>query len=475
MIVYLAGMNDAETKKQVTVIATMAAFLTPFMASAVNVALPTIADEFALDAISLSWVATSYILAAAVILVPIGKIADIHGRKKIFTYGTVIYTVSAILSALSPSGIALIAFRLIEGIGGAMIFGTRLAIITSTFPFEERGKAIGINVAAVYVGLSIGPFLGGVLTELFGWRSIFLSNVPLGIITLVYCAKLKGEWVDAKGESFDLTGSIIYSLMLIAVTSGLSLLPAEIGAVLILVGILGVLVFIKWEMKVEAPVLDIHLIRTNRVFSFSNLAALINYCATFAIAFLLSLYLQLIKSLDPLITGLILLAQPLVQAIFSPFAGKLSDKIEPRILASSGMAVTVIGLSLFIFLTETTSLEFIVVGLCLLGFGFALFSSPNTNAIMSSVEKRLYGVASGTVATMRLIGQLLSIAIAMTLFALFIGRVQITPETYPSFLMSVHVAFIIFVVLCVIGVFASLVRGRVREDQVAERKLPADN
>ncbi len=468
-------MNDTETKRYALIVATMAGFLTPFMGSAVNIALPTIANEYGMDAVLLSWVATAYLLAAAIFLVSIGRIADIYGRKKVFGIGIFIYTLSAILSALSPSGEWLVAFRFIEGFGASMIFGTGVAILTSVFPPGERGKALGINVAAVYFGLSVGPFLGGFLTQQFGWRSVFLSNVPLGAITLIFIFwKFKGkEWAEAEGEKFDYTGSILWSVMLIAIMYGLSLLPAMMGAWLILAGFLGLTLFIFWELKAEHPILDVTLFRTNRVFTFSNMAALINYSATFAVGFLLSLYLQYIKNFSPLNAGMILLAQPVMQAIFSPFAGKLSDRIEPRIVASSGMTLIVVGLSIFAFiLSETTALEFIIASLCLLGLGFALFSSPNTNAIMSSVEKKCYGVASGMVGTMRLIGQLLSMATAMLLFNLFIGRVQITPDNYPLFLMSVQVAFIIFVILCIVGVFASLVRGKLREEELAECKLP---
>ena len=231
---------------------------------------------------------------------------------------------------------------------------------------------------------------------------------------------------------------------------------------LILIGAVGVVAFVKWEMKVKSPVLNIGLFRNNTAFALSNLAALINYSATFAVAFLLSLYLQYIKGLSPQNAGLILVAAPVVQAIFSPLAGRLSDRIEPRIVASAGMGLTVISLVLLTFLGEKTSLGFIVASLVVLGFGFALFSSPNTNAVMSSVEKRFYGVASGTLATMRQIGMTFSMGMAMLLFSLYIGRVQITPEYYSLFLKSVNVAFVIFAALCFAGTFASLARGKIR-------------
>jgi EmrB/QacA subfamily drug resistance transporter len=433
------------------------------MGSSIAIALPSIGGELAMDAILLGWVATAYLLAAAMFLVPLGRIADIYGRKRIFTYGMITYTAASLLSAISTSAAMLISFRVLQGIGGAMIFSTGVAILTSVFPPEERGRVLGINVAAVYAGLSLGPFVGGLLTQYLGWRSIFWANVPLGllIIALIFW-KLKGEWAEAKGEKFDIAGSIIYSLMLIAIMYGFTMLPELPGAGLILAGGLGIVAFVKWETKVKSPVLDVRLFRNNTVFALSNLAAFINYSATFAVSFLLSLYLQYIKGLTPQIAGLVLVAAPVVQAIFSPFAGRLSDKIEPRIVASLGMGLTVIGLIFFIFLGNTTSLWFIIAGLIILGFGFALFSSPNTNAVMSSVEKRFYGVASATLATMRQIGMMFSMGMVMLIFAIHLGRVHITPEYYAPFLSSLNTAFIIFTVLCFGGIFASLARGKVR-------------
>jgi MFS family permease len=344
-----------------------------------------------------------------------------------------------------------------------MIFGTGVAILTSVFPVGERGRVLGINVAAVYIGLSIGPFAGGFLTEHFGWRSVFYANVPLCLVVLgLILWKLKGDWAMAKGERFDFTGSVIYGIMLVAIMYGFSRLPDMLGGWLILIGFVALVAFVWWEMRAKSPVLNVNLFRHNIVFAFSNLAALINYSATFAVSFLLSLYLQYIKGFSPDRAGLVLISAPLVQAVFSPLAGRLSDRIEPRVLASLGMAISAAGVVMLIFLGHGTSLAFIVVSLVILGFGFALFSSPNTNAVMSSVENRYYGVASATLATMRQVGMTLSMGIAMLLFAVYIGRVQITPEYYDAFLKSVRVAFIVFGCLCLGGIFASLARGRVR-------------
>jgi len=344
-----------------------------------------------------------------------------------------------------------------------MIFGTGVAILTSVFPVGERGKVLGINVAAVYSGLSLGPFAGGFLTQQLGWRSIFLLNVPLSLIIVAATVwKLKGEWAGAKGEKFDLSGSVIYALSLPALMYGFSLLPATSGAWLIAVGVLGLIAFTRWETGRESPVIDMNLFKGNTIFAFSSVAALINYAATFAIGFLLSLYLQYTKGFSPQQAGTILISQPVIMALCSPIAGRLSDRIEPRVVASVGMAFTMVALFLFSFLAQDTNIGFVIASLIIVGFGLALFSSPNTNAIMSSVEKRSYGVAAATVGTMRLTGQMLSMGIAMLVFAVFIGRAEITPENYPAFLKSAKTAFTIFTVVCFGGIFASLARGKMR-------------
>jgi Arabinose efflux permease len=455
--------SNKTSKEAVLLVATMASFLFPFMGSSVNVALPSIGRELSLDAVTLSWIATAYILASAALLIPFGRIADIHGRKRIFTYGIIIFTVSSLLSGLASSAVMLIFFRVLQGIGSAMIAGTGVAMLTSVYPADETGKALGINVAATYAGISLGPVLGGVLTQHLGWRSIFFINVPLGLVVIgVILWKLKWDWAEAKGEKFDFAGSTIYSLALVALVYGFTVLPAMLGVWLIVAGVIGLSAFVRWEMKTRSPVLDMNLFKNSRVFTFSNLAALINYSATFAVAFLMSLYLQYIKGFNPQSAGLILVTMPAVQAIFSPVAGRLSDRVEPRILASVGMALETMGLILFVFLSGETSLQFAIVGLVLVGLGIASFSSPNTNAVMSSAPKRAYGVASATLATMRQVGMVLSMGVAMLMFALYIGRVQITPESYPFFLKSIRMAFIIFAILCFGGIFASLARGKVR-------------
>lgn len=455
-----AQRDDNAARMSALLVATIASFFTPFMGAAINIALPAIGAEFTTDAILLSWVPTAFLLAAAMFAVPFGRIADIYGMKKIFTYGMVIFTIASLLSAMAPSVIFLIAFRILQGIGSAMIFVTALAIITSVFPPQERGKAIGITITAVYVGLSLGPVLGGLLTQHFGWRSLFFLMVPFGllVITLVYW-KLKDEWAACRGEKFDVIGSVLYAIMLLLVIYGFSQLPDNTGILMVILGIVGFLAFVRWELKVKFPVIDMKLFFKNTTFAFSNLAALLNYSATFAVIFLLSLYLQYIKGLGPQQAGFILVAQPILMAIIAPLAGRLSDKYDPRDIATIGMAVVTVGISTFVFLNSSTPLEYIIVGLVVLGIGFGLFSSPNTNSIMGSVERRFYGVASATVSTMRLIGQTMSMGIVLLIFAIYIGRVEIMPQQYSALLLSIQIAFITFAVICFIGIFVSL-RGK---------------
>lgn len=453
-----------DDKRIVLWIACMASFVTPFLASSVNVALPTINADFDVpDQALLGWVVTGFLLSAAVFVVPFGRIADIFGRKKIFVAGLSIIVISSLLCSISSSIFMLVASRAVEGFGSAMIFGTSIAILTSVYPANERGKVLGINVAVIYLGLSSGPLLGGIITQYAGWRFIYAGVMVYALLIALMALKMiKGEWRCAETERFDVIGTVLYGMMLSALIYGLSLIPDRAGAYLLVATVAITAVFFNWELKNRNPILKIGVFRNNTVFLFSNLAALINYSATFAVTFLLSLYLQYMKGYDPETAGLILVAQPIVQAVFSPLAGRLSDRVEPRIVASAGMGLCVVGLALFAFLKPETSLALIVSSLVFLGLGFALFSSPNVNAIMSSVDRCDYGVASGMVSTMRLIGQMMSLGIAMLTFSVIMGHVEISPGQLGGLMTSIRVAFGIFAGLCVIGVIFSLARGNLR-------------
>ncbi len=279
---------------------------------------------------------------------------------------------------------------------------------------------------------------------------------------------MKEEWAESRGERFDWIGALIYGFALAASIYGLPRLATGGGGLLVAAGLAGLVGFGVWANRARSPILNLSLFRNNRAFTFSSLAALINYLATTAVTFLLSLYLQYIKALSPQQAGLLLIVQPAMMAVFSPLAGRLSDRIESRVVASAGMALTAVGLAMLAFLRAGTPLAYIVLALLLLGLGFGLFSSPNMNAIMGSVEKRYYGVASALLATMRTIGQTLSLAVTSLLFASIIGPVAITPAYYPAFMQATRIAFGLFAGLCVLGIFASLARGKVLQNGPVE-------
>jgi len=459
-VIPAAQVSDRSLRRTALAVSMVSSFLTPFMASGINVAMPFIAKEFGLSAVALGWVVTAYMLAAAMFLVPFGRLADLVGRKRIFALGIGVNIAGTAVAALAPSAFFLILGRAVQGVGGAMIFGTGVAILTSVYPPGERGRALGLNTAAVYTGLSLGPVLGGFLVHAWGWRSVLWATVPIAATALgLTLVRLKGEWAEARGEGFDFKGSMIFGSGLVALMYGFSRLPSLFGFALTGAGLLALAGFILFELRARTPLLDLRLFGKNRIFAFSNLAALINYSSTSAVAFLMSLYLQYVKGLPPQKAGLVLVAQPIVMALASPFAGKLSDRSEPRVIASLGMALSASGLVLFSFLRSATGFGFIVGSLVCLGLGFGLFSSPNTNAIMSSVEKRHLGIASAALGTMRLSGQMLSVGITMMIFALVMGRAPIQPSLYPQFLRSVRIAFVFYAILCVAGIFASLARG----------------
>lgn len=461
----MVGQSDEKTQKRsVLLIAIVSSFMTPFMGSATNVALPAIQSDFKVDAILLAWIPTSYLLASAVFLIPFGKIADIHGRRKIFLWGIWLFTISSALSAAAPEKYLLILSRVLQGIASAMIFSTGLAMITSVYPPNERGRAIGLTVASVYIGLSLGPVLGGIMTDRMGWRSVFLSAVPLGVCgAYLTTAKLKGDWAEARGEPLDVIGSIIYAAAVSLMVYGLSVLNSAAGVLCVGAGLLFLAAFVRHESRIQFPVFNLELFTSNRTFALSSLAALINYGANFAVAFLLSLYLQFIKGLSAQSSGLVLIAQPIVMAVFSPLAGRLSDRVEPRIPASVGMSLSAMGLFLMSFIEKTTPMPLIVAILMLMGVGFALFSSPNMSAIMGSVEKRFYGIASGAVASMRLLGNMVSMGIAALVFSIFLGPVKISAEHHHLLLQAVKTALVVFSIICVAGIPASLARGSIRK------------
>jgi EmrB/QacA subfamily drug resistance transporter len=461
-------------KNLLLIITSLATFGAALLSMAVSVALPSIGVEFSLESHLLGWVTNSFVLATAAVMIPIGRIADIYGRKKIFTLGLWIFIVSSIMCVFSNSSAFLISFRAFQGIGAAMIWGPAVAILTSFFPPEERGKVIGINTTAVYCGLSLGPFWGGYFTEILGWRSVFYVDAAIMIVIAVLALwKMRGDWAESRTGKLDVWGSLTLLAMLFLILYGLSSLPSISGIVFIILGLAVTPLYYRIETRNSSPVLDVNLFRKNRVFLFTLLGILVLYSATFAPIFLLSLFLQYNQGYSPSIAGAILVVQFLIMAVMAPFAGRISDKVEPLRVSMVGMGISFLALVYFVFLNDSSPLWFTLVGLVILGFGFGMFASPAANAVMSSVDKKYFGVASGSQAAMRHIGQVVSMAIVMILFAVYIGDVQITPEYYPEFLASLKTSFIIFAILCFGGIFVLLAGGRLRQSKL-DKTVPGN-
>lgn len=437
------------------------AFTTPLMLSAANVALPTIAKDLKLDAVMMSWIPMAYLMASAMFVLVFGRLADMYGRKRIFLTGTTSVIVTSMLAAISMSGELLIGARFLQGMSAAMLYATQVAIVSSVFPPAKRGHAIGLTVSTIYLGLTGGPLIGGYLIDNFGWRASFVFHIPLAMmVLLIGLLRVPGEWSADERGSFDLKGAVLYGLAIVILCLGVSTLPGTTSLACIAFGLIGVWAFFQTARRTSHPIFDVTLFFTNRVFTLSCLASFIIYAAIFANVVLVSLYLQYLKGIPASAAGIIMMTQPLTMAIFSPFAGRLSDHIEPRVIASIGMAMTAFGLVMLALLNTASSMAYLLGALVTTGLGFSLFSSPNANAIMGAVEKRYYGSATGSLATMRILGQMSSMALVTLTFALMLGPVEINTSNYATLEQAIRVSFTIAASLCVPGLVFSMVRGR---------------
>jgi EmrB/QacA subfamily drug resistance transporter len=434
-----------------------------FLISSINIALPDIEKTFDLNALELSWIVTAFLLSSAMFLLPVGRWGDLSGIRRLFKIGVIVFTLSSLICGLVGNGFWLIFFRFVQGVGAAFSSTTGPAILVSAFLPKHRGRVLGMSVAAVYLGLAFGPFAGGFLTQYLGWRSIFIISSGLGLFATVVAFVFLGkdEIVAKQTKKINLKGTVFYMLGLVSLVYGSSQIPAFLGWGLMILGSLLLVVFWMFETRSSFPVIDTKLFTGNRLFAYSNIAALINYSATFAIVFLLSLYLQKIQNLNPRDAGLILVAQPIIMAIFSPIAGRLSDRIQPRFLTTIGMTMCTLGLAGFVFLNSTTPLWIIICLLIWLGLGFALFSSPNMSTIMGSVPKSAYGQASGTASTMRVLGQIVSMTIVTLFFAGLFGKIAVKTVDDEVFISAVRYGFASFALISLLGIYFSFNRGNV--------------
>ncbi len=457
--------HDSSQQPPVSATATLfavstASFLMPFMFSGVGIALPSIGREMGATAAQIGLVETGYMMSVSMFLLLMGRFGDVYGRKRIFQWGIALFTLMGAAISQAWSIHVVVVLRFLQGIGGAMIAATGMAIVVSVFPQHQRGKALGINVACVYAGLSCGPFLGGTIVTAWGWRWLFALCLPLGgVVFILLRWKLRGEWAGAVGEQIDWRGAALFSISMILLVVGAAQLQKAAGAWQTMVaGMLLMAGFIWFEARTSFPLLDVRLMRSNRLFTLSSLAALLNYAATFGVTFFMSLFLQYVKGFTPQQAGTLLVLQPVTQALFSPICGRLSDRYPAAWIATIGMGSCAAGLALSVGIDASTSIHAIAGVLLLLGIGFALFSSPNMSVIMGSVPPKHVGVASGLVAIMRTLGMMASMTIVTVLFSTILHGQPITNETQGGFIRCMQTGYFIYSLLCVVGVGISFGR-----------------
>jgi len=450
------------------------AFMTPLDGSIVAVALPKMGPLLDLSFAASLWVQAAYLLSIATLLIPMGRLADQHGRVHFYLAGVALFTLASLGAALSWNGATLILSRILQGLGGALLFATSAAIVTSVFPAQERGRALGINVMAVYLGLSVGPPLGGFLVDHFGWPWIFLVNLPIGLAVFLWGWRILPRRPGAADRTagLDLPGAGLLALLLMGLLVPLTF-ASEWGwgarRVWLLLGgsALALGAFLVRETRARAPLVDLGLLRRNRLFAAANLAALLNYMALYAIAILTATQLQLVQGRSARATGWIMLSQPLMQACLSPLAGRLSDRVGSRVLSTSGMGLVAVGMLLLSLLGRSATLYPVAVALAVVGVGMAAFSAPNTSAVMGSVDPSQLSLASAFLGTMRVTGQALSVAILGGIAASHLGpgswrlllRAGSSPEAASAFARGYATAMAAGAGLALLGAWASLARG----------------
>jgi len=463
---------------QLLALTSVGAFMWPLDGSIVNVALPVMGPQLHLSFTAAVWVSAAFLLTTAVLLIPAGRLADQRGLVRFYLLGIAVFTVASLLCAVSMNGPWLIGSRVLQGVGAALIGATSPAIVTSVFPPNERGRALGINVMAVYIGLTVGGPLGGFIADSIGWRWIFLINLPIGILVLVWGWSMLPRGERAGGAPrLDVAGSVLLGAFLVCLLVPLTFSPEWGWASprttgLLIVAAISFVAFVLVERRVASPILDLDLVLKNRLFAAANTAALLNYMAMHGVGLLTAFYLQLVQGRSASLTGWLLLSMPLLMAALSPVSGRLSDRIGSRVLATGGMLAIAAGMALLAFLPATAPLWYVVGCLGVVGVGMAAFSAPNASAIMGSVRRDQLSQASAFLGTMRTSGQALSVALLGGIAASQLGALggslllthggsggALGARAVDSFAQGYGYAMLTGAALAVAGAAVSLTRG----------------
>jgi EmrB/QacA subfamily drug resistance transporter len=470
------GKHHIEYKWIVLSVTTIGALMAAIDSNIVILALPNMMEGLHANLIEMIWVMMSYILTSTVILLTLGRMADMLGRVRMYNIGFVIFTIGSTLCGFSQTGTHLILSRIVQGAGGAMMVVNSAALLTEVFPPNERGRALGLNGITFAAGSVLGPVLGGLILSAANWRWIFFINLPIGIAGTIWAYRALHELSPrVKGERFDAIGAVSFSLgllaLLIALTSGIDAgwLSAPILGLFAFFAIM-IAVFFWQERRIASPVLDFSLFG-NRVYAFSTLAAMVQSLAMFSVNFLIVFYLQGVRGYDPLKAALLLLPMPIVMSVVAPLSGIVSDRVGARLPATVGVIIQAAALFWFTFLKADTSYVVIAIGLALMGIGGGMFFSPNTSAAMNAAPKNRLGIASGALVTLRQAGMVTSLALAMAVAAstmpkedmmkLFVGtNVALGSSAMQSFVQGMHGAFVVSIALSLVAAVFSFIRGK---------------
>jgi EmrB/QacA subfamily drug resistance transporter len=446
--------------------------------SIVNIALPAIQDDFRVDLTTVEWVVVAYLLVVGCLLLPVGRLGEVLTFKRVYLVGFTVFTLASVCCGASPNEVGLICFRVAQAVGAAMIMAMGPAIVARTFPARERGRALGLNAISVSIGLSLGPALGGLLTQVATWRAIFLINAPIGVAAIIWAARVLPAETPGKGQSFDVRGAALSGLALFALLLALSVgqqwgwtSPAII-VLLITFVVLGA-AFIVAERGSVQPMIDLALFRI-RPFSAGLASVVVAFSGLFTATFLLPFLLEQGRGFSPVEAGLLLTPVPITMALVAPFSGSASDRFGPRILASAGMAIMALGLLSLTQLAVDFGLPDLVWRLVVLGLGQGMFMSPNSSAVLGSVPRPRVGTASGTLAQMRVTGQALGIALSAAIVATRLpfhlaeqgGGAPSAALRTVALAGAIHDAFVVAAVVCCVGIVTSLVRGSSRPGRV---------
>ena len=412
--------------------------------SAINIAIPAIGEEFNADAETLSWIPSAMLWGNVVFLLPIGRLADRYGRKRLFWLGSLVFITSSFLIWFTHNIETLLFVRVLQGLAGSMIYGTGIALVGAIYANSKRGQALGIAGSSVYFGLTMGPFIGGWLIMEWGWRAVIWAPALVACLALlVLYLYVKGEWRSKDAPTLDIQGALFMTLAVTLFLVGTSRISDPLFAVMAGLGVLTFVAFIRHQLNRENPLLKIRAVRANRLLNRSLLAGFFVYGSSFSLVFLLSMYLQYVHAMTPVEAGQIVMIQTLVMMVLSPIAGRLSDKYEARYLSTLGCALFAVGYVAVSQVDEQTSINYIIVCVVLVGTGFGFFSAPNNNAAIGSVPPERLSIVSAMINLARTTGNMISSAVVMVLFTVILGDVAITPEQHPKLLLVIQIAMLL--------------------------------